>query len=374
MDYGKDEIRDLLLEKIAGTISEQNDHLVNEAIARFPDIEREWLVLKAKFDSSPGSTYLHSLDTGKSWSALRSKLHTEPFKKPDTFRVWMAAASFLIIGGLASYFMFFYNQTKGLTKPSMDQVRLELANGSMVNLSDSTKAISVGHMRVYNQNKQLSFTAMPAKAVSWLKLVVPVKEFYKIKLPDSTEVILNAMSVLKFPDHFTGDSREVFLTGEAYFKVTSNKKFPFIVHTSSGNIKVLGTVFNVQAYDSNKLVTSLVTGKVLLQFADQEKYLQAGHRGTISNSGYTDELFDQNRDLGWLSGEAYLNNTPLKEIAPLLNRWYAIKTVFASPDIADIKLSGIVFRDKPITLFLSSIEFSSHLKATLKDSTVYISH
>ncbi|XHR98215.1 FecR family protein [Mucilaginibacter sp. UC70_90] len=158
------------------------------------------------------------------------------------------------------------------------------------------------------------------------------------------------------------------------FKVTSNKEFPFIVHTSSGNIKVLGTVFNVQAYDSDKLVTSLVTGKVLLQFADQEKYLQAGHRGTISNSGYKDELFDQNRDLGWLSGEAYLNNTPLKEIAPLLNRWYAIKTVFASPDIADIKLSGIVFRDKPITLFLSSIEFSSHLKATLKDSTVYISH
>ena len=373
MDYRKDEIRDLLLEKIAGTISEQNDHIVNDAIARFPDIEREWLALKAKFDSSPGKTYLHSLDTDKSWSALRTKLHTESFKKPTAFRIWAAAAMFLIISGVTAYFTVFYHRTNELKKPSMDQVRLEVANGPAISLSDSTNTISVGHLRVYNHNKQMSFTATTATAATWLKLVVPAKAFYKIKLPDNTEVVLNAMSDLKFPDHFTGNNREVFLAGEAYFKVTSNKKFPFIVHTSSGNVKVLGTTFNVRAYDSDRMVTALVTGKVLLQFANYEKYLQPGHQGTISNADYKDEIFDQVRELGWLSGEAYLNNTTLKDIVPLLNRWYAIKTVFESPEIADIKLSGIIFRDKPVKLFLSSLEFSSHLHATLKDNTVYIS-
>ncbi len=85
-------------------------------------------------------------------------------------------------------------------------------------------------------------------------------------LPDGSEVWLNAGTTLRYPVSFSENQRDVFLTGEAYFKVTTNKKWPFVVHTTDVKIKALGTVFNVKAYPNDKaVVATLVEGTIKVE-------------------------------------------------------------------------------------------------------------
>lgn len=98
----------------------------------------------------------------------------------------------------------------------------------------------------------------------------------KIKLPDGSDVWLNAGSKLNYDKNFDGDLREVYLAGEAYFDVVHNAQKPFIIHTSKIDVKVLGTQFNVKAYEEDKTTeTSLIKGsvEVFLKNDPSKKYL-----------------------------------------------------------------------------------------------------
>ncbi|MCR6718728.1 MAG: FecR family protein [Chitinophagaceae bacterium] len=84
-----------------------------------------------------------------------------------------------------------------------------------------------------------------------------------IALADGSKVWLNADSKIQYPARFTGNTREVFLNGEAFFDIEKNPEKPFIIHLTNGTIRVLGTSFNVKAYDGETIVeTSVATGKV----------------------------------------------------------------------------------------------------------------
>ena len=98
------------------------------------------------------------------------------------------------------------------------------------------------------------------------EVIIKNKELKEITLSDGTKVKLDAGSSIKFPDKFEDDKREVFLNGEAYFKVTSDLQTPFIVHTNQAEITVLGTKFNVRAWDqTHKVAVVVVDGKVSLR-------------------------------------------------------------------------------------------------------------
>lgn len=95
---------------------------------------------------------------------------------------------------------------------------------------------------------------------------IPYGGEYSLVLPDGTKIYLNAGTSLRYPNHFCGDSREIFLSGEAYLEVARDEERPFIVRTSEVDIRVLGTVFNINAYpDGDYVRTTLVTGKVEAQ-------------------------------------------------------------------------------------------------------------
>ena len=92
---------------------------------------------------------------------------------------------------------------------------------------------------------------------------IPYGGEYNLVLPDGTRIYLNAGTTLRYPDHFAGGSREIFLSGEAYLEVSRDTSRPFIVRTDDMDVRVLGTVFNVNAYpDGNYVRTTLVEGKV----------------------------------------------------------------------------------------------------------------
>jgi ferric-dicitrate binding protein FerR (iron transport regulator) len=112
------------------------------------------------------------------------------------------------------------------------------------------------------------------------EVIVKNKELKEITLSDGTEVELDAGSSLKYPEKFEDDKRAVFLSGEAYFKVTSDRQIPFIVHTNIAEITVLGTKFNVRAWDqTNKVAVVVVDGKVSLRNDN------VNNRGVIISAG-----------------------------------------------------------------------------------------
>ena len=121
-------------------------------------------------------------------------------------------------------------------------------------------------------------------ALAWHKVIVPRGGEFQISLEDGTRVWLNSESTLKYPEVFTGTTREVFLEGEAsILKLTRNTNCPFIVHTGIQNVRV-GTSFGITNYaDDQNLTTTLVNGKVQVEFP-----------------GFSDEVFLWNRVFSWL--------------------------------------------------------------------------
>jgi transmembrane sensor len=158
-----------------------------------------------------------------------------------------------------------------------------------------------------------------------------------IELADGSKVWLNADSRLQYPPSFANNTREVYLDGEAFFEVAKNPQRPFIIHLNKGTIRVLGTSFNVRAYDNEKSVeTSVMTGKV----AFIPKYQSAQKQDTVFvtpnnkvSYQFTEEKMSMAptmaaNDKAWTEGKLIFKAMTMEEIAMELERNFGKKVVF----------------------------------------------
>ena len=173
---------------------------------------------------------------------------------------------------------------------------------------------------------------------SMITLQTPMGSKLKTTLPDGTEVWQNAGTTIQYPAHFTRTNRQVYLTGEAYFHVSSDKKHPFYVKTTDGTIKVTGTRFNVSAFpDDNFSSVVLEEGKVSYTPANKEDKQQIIKPNEqvlyMKESG---DLIKQKTDVykytSWINGKLIFRNDPLAEVVKRLERWYNADIVLNDPD------------------------------------------
>lgn len=158
-------------------------------------------------------------------------------------------------------------------------------------------------------------------------LTTPRGGFYQVRLPDGTEVWLNAASSLRFPETFSGTNREVAVTGEAYFEVATDKTRPFIVNARHTRVTVLGTSFNINAYEDEKtLTTTLLTGSVKYEADGQTKLLRPGQQAIFDSSARA--LSQREADImsvtAWKNGRFEFENIELPEILRQISRWYNV--------------------------------------------------
>ena len=155
---------------------------------------------------------------------------------------------------------------------------------------------------------------------------------YQVTLADGTQVWLNAASSIRFPVVFTGAERKVEITGEAYFEVAKNAAIPFKVKTATSDVQVLGTHFNVNAYDDEAAVkTTLLEGSVKIISAGQPiKYLQPGQQSEINKQGTITVLnnADIEEVMAWKNGRFQFNSADLKSILRQISRWYDVDVVY----------------------------------------------
>jgi transmembrane sensor len=164
------------------------------------------------------------------------------------------------------------------------------------------------------------------------------REKVELILPDGSKVTLNAKTSINYPKEFSKQSRNIQLSGEAYFEVIRDTTRPFIVNTSNITIEVLGTTFNVMAYSDDTIIeTTLVTGKVKLSRLNpstnkvQSVILTPNHKAVFYKA---DERFVLDKvnvfaSLSWKLGKLEFDNEPLESMVKKLERWYDVKIVLS---------------------------------------------
>lgn len=202
---------------------------------------------------------------------------------------------------------------------------------------------------------------MPARTEEYHMLIVPPGGEYNMTLADGTNVWLNSGSELKFPARFTGNVREVYLKGEAYFEVVSDSLHPFSVKAGEADIKVMGTSFNVMNYaDEKRLEVALKKGKVeFTTVGTQQVYpLKPGDVVTLNkeNNGVSISEKDITWIGTWRSGYFYFEDMPLEELVVKLERWYQVKFVFADEETKQLRFTGAVKKYHALDYVLKIIE------------------
>jgi transmembrane sensor len=198
---------------------------------------------------------------------------------------------------------------------------------------------------------------------------VPEGQVKQITLNDGTRITLDAGSILKYPNEFTGDIREVFLNGEGLFEVTPDPNKPFIVHANEALITVLGTTFNVRAWSSSdKTTVAVAEGKVVLA-CDRRSTQQGGviiSKNQISilpekGDPTPPRKTDIKRYLSWQQREMYFQSAPLNEVLDQLQRWYGLQ--FQLPDSTTGEQRVTVFlENKPIEEILEVLALINNFK------------
>lgn len=182
-------------------------------------------------------------------------------------------------------------------------------------------------------------------------------------LPDGSKVWLNSGSKLKYGEDFNQDHRTVYLTGEAFFNVTSNKAKPFDVVTERFTIRAVGTEFNVFAYGGNEFETSLEKGSIqLFQSRQTSKEplleMKPGQRAMYDQGKVRMSEDDVTRFSAWREGKLIFKNTPMQEAIPKLERWFNVDIELKDSELLKYRFTAI-FKNETIQQALEMLSFSS---------------
>jgi ferric-dicitrate binding protein FerR (iron transport regulator) len=361
-------IYQLLLQKRNGTISEPDNEYVTGLINVHEDIELMWKAIKHSPSIQGEERFWHEMNTDAAWQLVEEKLQPRPRRMWWSSR-WLIAA--LITGVVGTGLVFVWHseqmrapQPKELAvavtaeKPGL---QLKLANGQTVMLpyNQNSQQLSAGDVKLSAGSKKLQYTGT---GEGFNTLVVPPKMDYKLMLSDGTEVWLNATSRLRFPFTFSGDKREVYLEGEAFFTVAENAKQPFIVHTEKSDIQVLGTTFNVSAYKDDVMSTALVSGAIASKTGKTQVILKPGEEAVLAGEKFDVRKFDEDEVLAWMRGIYIFHNTSLQDIAGVIGRWYGVKVAFDNPEIAGKKFTGGLEKLQNLDYFLETLEIVGNVK------------
>ena len=254
---------------------------------------------------------------------------------------------------------------------------LTLADGTEVHVEEITaQVLQEKGMNIEYRNGEIVYHKSEEKTteVVYNKLEVPRGGECMIKLDDGTKVWVNAETKLKYPVAFVGDRREVVLEGEAFFDVAKNEK-PFIVETSFGDVRVLGTAFGISAYASeSESYTTLVRGKVSVEREGGEPVvILPGEQVVTSKDGkMIKQQVDVEEFVGWKDGIYVFKEKSLGEIMKTLERWYNISVDFQEKSLVDLPFTGNLKRYDDINVFFDALTRTGDMKYRVEGNQVIL--
>ncbi len=364
-------IRTLLVKELFGNLNPDEENALKE-ILETDEAARQ---MREEIQSTPlpdAQNYLEKFDP----EAGLEDVFVREERLSGTRRRWMIGTAAAVVITVAISFFLLNNhrlppvplaQTEATQQKG--SATLTLANGKVLALQDSgLQQLTAGTTNLNNTNRRLQFSGNE-ESTSWNTLTVPARLDYQIELSDGTIVWLNSTTKFRFPFAFGKESRDVYIDqGEAYFDVKKLADRPFIVHTSQGDVKVLGTEFNVNTYTAGQMITSLVSGKVQVD----KEILQPG-KEVVARQGQPAVIrnFDATTTLSWRQGIHYFNDAPVTAIAEMLERWFDTKLVIDNPKAAATQLRGKLYRHKPLQEFIDQINLTGDITFYWKEGVLH---
>ncbi|MCB6973865.1 MULTISPECIES: FecR domain-containing protein [Butyricimonas] len=251
--------------------------------------------------------------------------------------------------------------------------RIELKEGETRQVADIS---GVGVIQDSTGGVRFEDKGMPGEGIRENNtIVVPRKGEYFVELSDGTKVWINSDSWLEFPNRFYGDSREVSLQGEAYFEVASNPDKPFYVHLGEVKVRVLGTAFNVTAYENDGLTeVALLHGKVSFDVGKEAYALEPGEVASLNkeNGKTTIREGDVRMIIDWKTGKFNFEDMPLEVLTVKLSRWYGVSFVFVDEEAKGLRFSGAVTKYRSLDYVLNMISKTTNVKFEEEEGKVVI--
>ncbi|MGV6943496.1 FecR family protein [Sphingobacterium kyonggiense] len=255
---------------------------------------------------------------------------------------------------------------------------IQLADGTRLDIKDIDKQEVSYHGVVLSKiNKDLIRVRMDEQHISdpiaFHEFNTPKGTSYSLELPDGSTVQLNSGSSLKLKSDFNRQSREVNLSGEAYFDIAHNKNKPFKVQTKDYQIQVLGTQFNVKSYPQlTQTKTSLVKGSVEVNTAAKALQLVPGEQAKAGKSIQLSKgKANFREDLAWRDGYFRFNNASIKDIMSDISTWYNITDIRYELN-TDERFTGSIVRSRSLKEVLTAMEKIANLKFDMKEGRVIV--
>jgi transmembrane sensor len=248
--------------------------------------------------------------------------------------------------------------------PGSNKALLTLSDGTTILLDEAQngRLAQQGSTRVLKLNGKLSYRPgqNPGTRMVYNSISTPRGGQYEVVLPDGTDVWLNAASSIRFPTAFTGTERRVELTGEAYFEVAKNAAMPFIVRVQQSEVRVLGTHFNIMAYNEEAyLKTTLLEGSVHVVSGRDIKTLIPGQQSRLSRNGQLVVHDDVNveQEIAWKNGSFHFEAAGIETVMRQLARWYDVEVVYKDPP-SDELFHADIRRNTNLSRALQALELT----------------
>lgn len=336
---------------------------------------------------------MQSVDVRSAWKATQKELRPLRYRRIQKFLRY--AAIILLFITSAAFVYYILNENNRLLEkqrsesigPGGPKATLILSEGEKYDLEDEKNVVveDQGGIIVENKNFALNYNdstviKAPAKKL-YHTIEVPRGGEYRVVLSDGSVIHLNSMTTLKYPVKLDENIREVeLLKGEAFFEVARNESSPFVIKTKEARLNVLGTSFNVSAYedDSEALITletgslevqnlNNVNDKVVLK-PDQQAVITIGDLGPMAVNEVDATIYSS-----WRYGTFVFKNEPLEKIMQSLARWYEIEIFFEDESLKQIQFSANVSRYSNIEPILELLQITKKIKIETDNKYVLIS-
>lgn len=374
-------------------ISRIADLIVAELTGRISDAERD--ELERWKNECPENLSLYGQYVSQSFIEGKCRFAKE-YNVEDAFRDFKRKADFarqrkrrlvfyryagvlallMILGGSLFLFKGKHHEPAGTVvsqiQPGGLKAILTRPDGTKVDISDTTYLAFVGQVSDAGGERVRRDTTV---ATSFHTITIPRGGEYALTLSDGSSLWMNSESELRVPEHFDVGLREVYMTGEIYFEIVRDAKAPFVVHTRQGEIKVLGTSFNVRDYADEKfLETTLVSGKVAFEQEGQDTYLSPGEQLRLNKESgeATVEKVDARLFCSWKDGRFVFEKQRLEEIMNTISRWYDIHVFYESQAMKDILFTGNIKRYGDLDQVIEMMRLINKIEIEINGNNVFI--
>ncbi|MDL2319997.1 DUF4974 domain-containing protein [Alistipes sp. OttesenSCG-928-B03] len=367
MDIAKDDkIAGLLAKKLSGELQPDEQDMLTEWAESSP-------ANKSLYEEITDAGFLHAykndasgVNKAEELSAIHRKVRGKRIRRIGS---WSAAAAVIAAG------VFFLWPSK-LSDSKPGEIQQAGNHMAIITVGEAAPVYLSGEENVSAWRDAAEKATMKTVVADEyrVKIEVPRGSEYKVRLDDGTMVWLNSESSIEYPKEFIGDKRNVKLTGEAFFEVAKDTGRPFAVEVEDMLITVLGTSFNINAYNKESYFTTLLSGCVLVadRNGSQAIELRPNQQASFAEGRIDVKEVDAEMYASWTKGKFYFRATPMEDIAAQLERWYDVEFEFTREEYRHEPFTGVISRSDTAGKTLDLIEKTTNLRFEINNRTIRV--